>query len=439
MIRIIFVLACFGFVLTLGGCTNSRVWKGPIVEPLRDGGGVVESGMYRGMPYVMASVNGSEPMKFLFDTGASFDLVTPKAAKELGLRAIGAARVEGASGLTKSLPFALADRVEFGPVAIEDMVFVIRDLAAVSPYFSEDIAGLIGITGLEEFTIDIDYPRRVVSITQERLSLDDPGTSVMYTLADGLLMVPVSFTDPEEPGSSRVVWSLLDSGNDRMYDLHTDEAKLFLDQSKLTGGHGAKGIHGIGRLHDAGPMRMGLQIGHTQLEGMAAAVSDVESRLDSTSLRNFHVKIDMKSKLVSFTRTDNAQRLVSTNRMGITNLWVYDGHRIDQTIGGSAAHLLGIRAFDEVMLIDGVEPNGLHVKTAYWAAGAEATTITLRIRRVVDDGWVDVVLPIDGSVEGIEERDAINLKSQKIEAELTGEDGDVIHVEMTPVESMDEH
>ncbi|MBL4698896.1 MAG: hypothetical protein JKX70_08685 [Phycisphaerales bacterium] len=61
MTRMIFVLVCFGFT-GIGGCTATRHWDGPVVEPLIDGGGVVEIGMYRDMPYVMASVNGSELM-----------------------------------------------------------------------------------------------------------------------------------------------------------------------------------------------------------------------------------------------------------------------------------------------------------------------------------------------------------------------------------------
>jgi len=427
----------------LGGCTATRHWDGPEVEALIDGGGVIESGMFKQMPYIMASVNGSEPMKFLFDTGASVNILFTDQAKELGIRPNGLAPVHGASGRIKKIPFDIIDRVEFGPVVMHDMVFLIHDLTEASIVIGTKIegvagiAGIIGIAGLEAFTIDIDYPARQVAITQERLSLDDPGTSVLYTRPGGLLMVPVRFVDPDEPESSRIVWSLLDTGNSARFDLHTDVAEALIDQDSVTNHHGFMGIHGIKQFIDAGPVRAAIVLGESRLEGISASVSDVESRLNARTLRNFHLKIDMKSQLVSFTRADNARRLVSIRRMGITNLSSFDGYRIDRVIKGSPAYLMGIRAYDKVLLIDGHEPTAIHNKAPYWAADPDTTTITVRIHRKSDDGWVDVVLPIDGSVEGIEEKEPINEKPLGIEVEMTGTDGEVIRGIMTPVEPVD--
>lgn len=437
MIQMAFV--CVGIGLIGCGCAASRTWTGPVVEPLTDGGGVVESGMYRDMPYVMASINGHEPMKFLFDTGASLNVLFIEAANDLDIHPVGDASVTGSSGVKKKLPVAFIESLTYGPVVMSDMAFIIQNLGDNDTPYSvkHGLAGIIGVRGLEDLTIDIDYPNRQVAITQERLSFDNLGTSVMHIRGDGLPMVPIRFVDPDMPESDRIIWSLLDSGNANHFDLRTDEAGSLLDQSKVTNGHRTMGIHGIKQLVDVGPVRMEMFIGETQLEGMNAAVSDVENRLDSSTLRNFHVKIDMKSQLVSFTRADNAQRLVSTQRMGITNLWTLDGYRVDQTIEGSAAHLLGMRAFDQVMLIDGVEPSLLHVKAPYWAVESDATTITVRIRRVSDEGWVDIVLPIDGSVEGIEKRERINKKKPGVEVEMTGEDGEVIRGVMMPVDPAD--
>jgi predicted aspartyl protease len=433
-----FFAVCVGCFL--GGCTATRHWDGPEVEALIDGGGVVESGMFKEMPYIMASVNGSEPMKFVFDTGASVNLLFTDQAEKLGIRPNGIAPVTGASGLVKKIPFDAIDRVEFGPVVMHDMVFLIHDLDESSSLIQpevKDIVGLIGINGLEAFTIDIDYPARQVSITQERLSLNDPETSLIYTRPGGLLMVPVEFVDPEAPESSRIIWSLLDTGNTGLLALKTDIAKDLIDQNELTNSHRMMGIHGIEQLVDTGPVQMGLVVGQTRLEGILASVSDKESRLDSSTLRNFHLKIDMKSQLVSFTRADNARRLVSTRRMGITNLSSFDGYRIDRVIKGSPAYLMGIRAYDKVLLIDGHEPTAMHDKAPYWAAESDATTITVRIERRAEKDWVDVVLPLDGSIDGIEERARINPKKPGIKVKMTGEDREVIETVLTPIENED--
>ena len=440
MIRILIAALC-AFGMFGSGCSGLMAWGGPRVEPLVDGGGAVESGMYRGMPFVMASINGSEPMKFLFDTGANLNMLFTSSADELNIKPTSTVTVIGASGIRKKLPMAFVDELVFGSVSMGNMAFLIHDIQN-SKHLSEpegneanpQIAGIIGIRGLEEFTIDINYPERRVSITDERLSLENPGTSEMRVRSDGLFMVPVPFSDPDEPGAFNTVWSLLDSGNIRFFDLKTNEAERYLDPAQRTSGHKATGVHGVEQLVDAGPLQAGILVGTTQLDGMIAMVSAVENRLDSSTLQNFHVKIDKKSRLVSFTRPDNAQRLVSTNRMGITHLWTFDSFRIDQTLEGSAAYLLGIRAFDEVLLIDGVEPNLMHLKTNYWAVEPGAMTITVRIRRVSDDGWVDVVLPIDGSIEGIEEQERINHKTG-VDVQMTGEDGKVTRGVFTPIET----
>lgn len=425
-----------GIGIGLSGCTITRNWDGPQVELVDDGGGAIESGMYRDMPYIMASIDGREPMKFLFDTGANLNVLFTKTAKQLETKSIGKIGVNGASGLTKTLPIAFIDELTFGPIKMNDMAFLVHDLSERLSFMSTntDIAGIIGIRGLEEFTIDIDYPNKQVAITQERLDLDDPSTSVMYRRPGGLLMVPVQFIDPEISEYHRVVWCLLDTGNTNKFDLHTDIAAVLIDQDKITSGHRTMGIHGIDQLVDIGPIRTDMRIGDVRFEGMNASVSDVESRLDSSTLRNFHLKIDMKSELVSFSRPDSAHRLVSASRMGITNLWLHDGYRIDQSIIDSPAHLLGIRAYDEVLLINGVEPELMHVKTPYWGVSPDANSVTLRIRRSSDDGWVDVVLPIDGSVEGIEQQSPINGESNGVQFKYTNEDGEIIRGRMTPMD-----
>ena len=430
-----FFVVCVGCFL--GGCTATRHWDGPEVEALIDGGGVVESGMFKQMPYIMASVNGSEPMKFLFDTGASFNVFTPDAAKELGIKRDGYAHVRGASGETKPIIAATIDRVEFGPVSMREMIFLIHDLQEVSPYFSDDIAGFIGYRGLEAYTIDIDYPNRRLAITNERLDPHDPDTTVFYRGSYGLQWVPISFVDPDSPEHTRVVWCMLDTGNIGRFDLVHDAAEPLLDFAQASDGHKSFGIHGIEEFRKMAPLRAGMMIGQTKLEGINALVNDVENRLSSDLLRNFRIRIDGKSQLVSFTRADNARRLVSTRRMGITNLWILDGYRVDQVAKGSAAYRMGIRAYDKVLLIDGREPTAMHDKAPYWAVEPDATTITIRIERGAEKDWVDVVLPLDGSIDGIEERARINPKKPRIKVKMTGEDGEVIEGVMTPIKNED--
>lgn len=415
MIRIILVAMCVG-LFGVGGCT--RVWSGPVVEPLASGDGMIESGLFRGVPYVMASVNGSEPRKFIFDTGANLNAIRPGFAKELGLKSWGKVVVNDATGLNRRMPVCFVDRVEFGPVAMRNMGFLINDLDALLPEHSEEFVGMIGILGLRGFTIDIDYPNKKVAITNERLDSSDPDTCVFYSGQGYRPMVPMSFVDPESPERTRVVWGLLDSGNNGPIDLKGDAAVPLIDHERAEDGYIGMGIHGVEQITVKAPVRHRLKLGQTTLEGMNASINSIESRLGSDVLRSFRVKIDGQSNLVSFTRSDNARRLVSIGRIGISDLFLFDGYRMDTIDEGSVAELLGIRSNDKVLLIDGVAPNEMHIKTKFWALPEDATTITLRINRWSDGTGVDVVLPLDGSLEGLEKCDPINEKPEKFNVDL---------------------
>lgn len=99
---------------------------------------------------VKARVNGSKPLPFAFDTGATTCLIDARAAQRLGIEAVQRPGREGPS-------FARARTLAVGRAVARDLELVIRDLSALSRALGVELAGIIGFTWMEQFVFEIDY------------------------------------------------------------------------------------------------------------------------------------------------------------------------------------------------------------------------------------------------------------------------------------------
>lgn len=108
--------------------------------------------------YLQASINGSAPRPFLFDTGAT-DFIEAAAAKALGVRTEGALAGGGFGDAIAKFGFARIQSISIGGLELKDQVFGVD----YSPGFSElegkddKFAGLLGYEFAKRAVISIDY------------------------------------------------------------------------------------------------------------------------------------------------------------------------------------------------------------------------------------------------------------------------------------------
>ena len=157
-----------------------------------------------GKPYVMVTINGKGPFRFVIDTGTGGDaLVTPELARELGLPTVGHATLSDPSGQgSKKAPIVLIDSLEFAGVAF-------TGVRAVShPFFSESgtCQGLLGFTLFRNYLLTLDFPNRIVTLSSGALMPDGGKAVLPFRMPEG---VPIAFlkVDGLEP-----VEAQLDSG-----------------------------------------------------------------------------------------------------------------------------------------------------------------------------------------------------------------------------------
>ena len=141
-----------------------------------------------GKPYVMVTVNGKGPFRFVIDTGTGGDvLVTPQLAEELSLPEIGHATLSDPSGQGgRRAPVVYVDSLEFGGAKFNS----IRALS--HPFFAEagTCDGLLGFTLFRDYLLTLDFPNRLVTLSHGALEPDGGKSVLPFRMPEG---VPIAF------------------------------------------------------------------------------------------------------------------------------------------------------------------------------------------------------------------------------------------------------
>ncbi|WP_250633671.1 aspartyl protease family protein [Pinirhizobacter soli] len=135
---------------------------------------------YGGLILVQLSIDGHAPMPFILDSGG-LNLLTPDAARELGIQGKGNQAVQGVGTQTQSLQVADVGSYRLGPVQMEQQRFLIIDLPLLLTDRGDRpaIAGLIGYELLRRFTTRIDYDRQQLTFSAAGSLRNNAGTDVL--------------------------------------------------------------------------------------------------------------------------------------------------------------------------------------------------------------------------------------------------------------------
>lgn len=157
-----------------------------------------------GKPYVMVTINGHGPFRFVIDTGTGGDaLVTPELAAELGLPSVGQATLSDPSGQGgKKVRIVQIDSLNMGGVEFTNI------RAVEHTFFAEagTAQGLLGFTLFKNYLLTLDFPARRVRLATGDLTPDGEKSVLPFRLQAG---VPVARL---KVGGLEPVEAQLDSG-----------------------------------------------------------------------------------------------------------------------------------------------------------------------------------------------------------------------------------
>jgi aspartyl protease len=160
---------------------------------------------------VDASINGKGPFPFILDTGGH-DILTPKAARELGLRTLGGGMSTGAGSGTTPTEFTKVDSLAIGPARMSAQPFTVLhlDLGSVKEDRRErPIAGILGLEFFERFAVTIDYAVQTVSLYPiAQFTYAGKGTETPIRFSSDMPLILAKL-------EGRAGWFAVDTGNNQ--------------------------------------------------------------------------------------------------------------------------------------------------------------------------------------------------------------------------------
>ncbi|HEX8163996.1 MAG TPA: retropepsin-like aspartic protease [Pyrinomonadaceae bacterium] len=127
-------------------------------------------------------VNHSKPLKFIFDTGASFSVIGSRRAAELGLKSQGEARGSATGGRIKG---TYTKGVSLSVQGAEVSNQLIASIPINNPP-GFDFDGVLGQNFIEQFVVEIDYENKIMNLYDPRTyTYSGKGEIVPLLLAAG--------------------------------------------------------------------------------------------------------------------------------------------------------------------------------------------------------------------------------------------------------------
>lgn len=156
-----------------------------------------------GKPYVMATINGKGPFRFILDTGTGADaIVTTELASLLNLPQAGKTHLNDPSGRSgRPASLRLIDTLSIAGVSFKAIKAV--EHPALNAEGSCD--GVLGFTLFKNHLLTLDYPHSRITLSDGRLQPDGDRTVHAFRMPDGVPVADLTI-------GNVLVAALIDSG-----------------------------------------------------------------------------------------------------------------------------------------------------------------------------------------------------------------------------------
>jgi hypothetical protein len=137
-----------------------------------------------GKPYVMVTIDGKGPYRFIIDTGTGADaFVTPELADELKLPSAGDVVVNDPSGQSgQRVSVVLLPSIELAGVKFNSVKAVRHQVTGEAG----SCEGILGFTLFRNYLLTLDFPNRQVTLAEGILTPDDGKSVLPFRMPDGV-------------------------------------------------------------------------------------------------------------------------------------------------------------------------------------------------------------------------------------------------------------
>ncbi len=339
--------------------------------------------------YIHASVDG-QPVRMLVDTGG-LNMLTPAAAKRLGLTSEGTLAAAGAGAEKADLGFAHGKTLTVGDVTLAKPLFYVIDTGKLEQVEGEPFDGLVGFELFSRLRVRIDYPKH-------ELSLIAPAA---FTPPAGAVAVPIEMAD-----RTPIVQGSIDGIPGRFW-IDTGSRSSLTTMAKFTRDHDLAGKYhpkfetvtgwGVGGPARSSPVRfhevtIGKAVVHEVVGDLftgdkgAFADPDAAGNVGGGILHRFVVTFDYTGKVMYLEPGPAIDTKETYDRSGL--FLIHDGNilRVIATVPHGPADTAGIKADDRITAIDGaaVATKSLVDWRARLRDSAPGTKVKLHVERLGD-------------------------------------------------------
>lgn len=253
--------------------------------------------------------NGEEAFNFVFDTGATSDLIDKNLADKIGLKGNYQQIVSGASG-EEIYDIALNQELHLSKdIHIEGVPLIIKDLSNLNSVFGTHIDGIIGYSVISRFVTKIDYENNKLVLYNSLKDADLTGYSKLPFSFDNGIPIPQFNIGFELTNGEKLEGKILfDSGagltllvNTPFSSKHAIKKKASKKVSHLSEGLGSSSTSDIIRIAS-------LTLGEYTFTELPILLSEAKQGVSSKEefmgilgakiIQKFHVVLDYENKVL---------------------------------------------------------------------------------------------------------------------------------------------
>ena len=325
---------------------------------------------YHGLIFLTARVNGSEPLSFLFDTGASLTVINEPRAAALGLTLLDNRRITGGDGGEGTMNFAFAKGVaiDLGDARFAPDQVGVTSFALAEKFLGHPMDGVLGVDFISRYVVEIDYAGKTLTLYEPKAyragRADATGETLPLRMINGYPCVSARLKLPGREALD-LVFGIDTGGGGGSMGLNSPlvtRRKLIESMPRVVPGFAA-GVSGespvvTGRAESLTLGRVAIlnpTVGFSQATKGAYSWADFDGFLGSEIWRRFRVTLDYSRKEMRLEPNDSLRDPFESDMSGL--ILVADGadfktFRISQVRSDSPAAAAGLREGDMLLAVD---------------------------------------------------------------------------------------
>jgi len=316
--------------------------------------------------YGEAKVNGQGPFLFVFDTGGH-NLITPRVAKQLGLKVEGTLPSTGAGVGVMEGGFARGVTLDVGGATVKDQTLIVIPLDKLGEIEGQPMPGMVGYETFRRFITRIDYGARTITlIDPKHFDPKGAGTPIKFTFNDSNVEVIGTF-----------------EGLPAKFDLDTGArteltlTKPFAEKNGLRASH-PKGVDAVDGWGVGGPTTgyvtrgKTMTLGPITIDGIVTSLanqdkgafsgSDYSGNVGGGILKRFVVTFDYDHQMMYLKPLPAP--VADTGTFDRAGMWMNvddAGFKIVDVTKGGPAEEAGLKTGDVLTKVDGTPAVNIHL------------------------------------------------------------------------------